>query len=95
MERILTQHPDGKQGVNIDKQKYDQVANAIQHTLSAGETAFKDLPKAVGEQLKGNFEGSIGWYVTTVKLDLEARGVIARVKGASPQRLTLVKPITC
>jgi hypothetical protein len=31
--------------------------------------------------------GSIGWYTTCVKLDLEARGVIERIQGVSPQRL--------
>jgi hypothetical protein len=31
--------------------------------------------------------GSVSWYTTTVKLDLEARGGIARVKGAKPQWL--------
>lgn len=31
--------------------------------------------------------GSVGWYTTTVKLDLEARGEIARVESARPQRL--------
>jgi hypothetical protein len=35
------------------------------------------------------FEGSIPWYVTTVKLDLEARGVIERVPGPGEQKLTL------
>jgi hypothetical protein len=34
------------------------------------------LNKAVSQTLEGKFEGSIGWYYTTVKLDLEARGVI-------------------
>ena len=41
-----------------------------------GEMTFYGLNDEVGRQLEGNFEGSIGWYVTTVKLDLEARGVI-------------------
>ena len=51
-----------------------------------GEMTFYGLNDEVGRQLEGNFEGSIGWYVTTVKLDLEARGVIERF-GKGPQRL--------
>ena len=31
--------------------------------------------------------GSVGWYITTVKLDLEVKGKIVRVQGVSPQRL--------
>ena len=34
-ERILTLHPAGKQGVNIDKGKYDMVREAIEETLKA------------------------------------------------------------
>lgn len=30
------------------------------------------------------------WYITTVKLDLEARGHIQRLKGGLPQRLTYI-----
>ena len=30
--------------------------------------------------------GSVGRYTTTVKLDLEARGEIERMKGVRPQR---------
>lgn len=29
------------------------------------------------------------WYVTTVKLDLEARGMVARVPHTRPQRVVL------
>lgn len=31
--------------------------------------------------------GSVSWYTTTVKLDLEARGELERVPGSRPQRL--------
>lgn len=31
--------------------------------------------------------GSVSWYTTTVKLDLEVRGNLYRVEGARPQRL--------
>ena len=30
---------------------------------------------------------AIRWYTTTVKLDLQVRGLINRVPGSSPQRL--------
>lgn len=31
--------------------------------------------------------GSVSWFTTTVKLDLEVRGEIYRVDGIAPQRL--------
>ncbi len=88
-ERILTLHPEGKQGVNISKAKYDAISNAILEVLKErGEVSFQDLPEAVSAQL-GAFDGSVSWYVTTVKLDLEARGLIERVPKVTPQRLRL------
>ncbi len=89
-EKILTLHPQGKQGVNIDKAKYDAVRNAIVESLGEqSEITFTKLNSVIGEKLEGDFEGSIGWYYTTVKIDLEARGVIERVPGSRPQRLRL------
>jgi len=89
-EKIMTLHPQGKQGVNIDKAKYDSMKKAIIGVVSAQEgITFADLNTAVAEQLEGNFEGSIGWYLTTVKLDLEARNIIERIPDKSPQQLRL------
>jgi hypothetical protein len=89
-ERILTLHPEGKQGVNISKEKYDRIRQAILSVLDEqGEVFFKVLPAEVEKKLAGSFDGSISWYVTSVKLDLEARGVIQRVPKSSPQRLRL------
>lgn len=89
-EKILTLHPQGKQGVNISKDKYDVMKVAIINVLQKqGEMTFSGLNDEVGRQLEGNFEGSIGWYLTTVKLDLEARGLIERF-GKSPQQLRLI-----
>ncbi|MCB0038582.1 MAG: hypothetical protein KDE23_02820 [Caldilinea sp.] len=92
-ERIKTLHPDGKQGVNIAKTKYDAVAAAILASIqAAGVLPFGALAAAVAARLPAEFDGSIGWYTTTVKLDLEARGLIERVPGVNPQQLRLVGP---
>lgn len=79
--RIKTLHPDpGKQGVNILRSKYDQIREAILATLEDEEAmSFGDLMQSVVERLEGAFEGSVSWYVTTVKLDLKARNLIERV----------------
>jgi hypothetical protein len=34
------------------------------------EVTFTELVNAVNQRLEGEFDGSISWYVTTVKLDL-------------------------
>ena len=89
-EKIVTLHPAGKAGVNIDKQKYDTVREAILQSLQDnGMMTFKDLTAEVRRRLEGNFTGSISWYVTTVKLDLEARGEIKRVPKSGSQRLVI------
>ena len=90
-EKILTLHPERKAGVNIDKAKYDAIRNAILASIvdNGGEIAFKDLTTAVTDHLSTPFDGSIGWYTVTVKLDLEARNEIERIPKASPQRLRL------
>lgn len=91
-DKILTLHPAGKQGVNIDREKYEQMRDEILAALKAEpEQTFSGLNEVVGARLDGRFDGSIGWYYTTVKLDLEARGIIERVPKSSPQRLRLVE----
>lgn len=91
MEKILSLHPDpGKTGVNIDKGKYEFVRQAILDELQKSrELTYQELNKRLKAKLSGNFDGSIPWYVVTVKLDLEARGLIARIPGSRPQMLRL------
>ena len=79
-----------KRRVNIDGKKYHQIEQAILDVLSEeSEVEFKMLPTAVEERLHNRFEGSIPWYTTTVKLDMETRGIIERIPGSRPQRLRL------
>ncbi len=89
--RIMTRHPEhGKQGVNISQQKYDLTHEAIVTSLrERGELTFRNLTEEVKQKLRGKLDGSIPWYVTTVKLDLEARGIIKRIPGSRPQLLRL------
>ena len=92
-ERLLTLHPDpGKTGVNIDAGKYEVIRSAILGLLANGPAGFSDLVHALERDLEGRFDGSIPWYVVTVKLDLEARGLIERIPKTSPQQLRLAAP---
>ena len=88
----MTLHPDGKSGVSIGRTKYDRMRHTILSILGEqGQMTFSDLGAEVASRLEGRFEGSISWYYTTVKLDLEARGLIERVDRMSPQRVRLVE----
>jgi len=91
-DKYLTMHPEGKQGANISRAKYEMIRQAILEAIhSQGIVSFQGLVSLIEFQLRNRFEGSIAWYVTTVKLDLEARGEIERVPDAEPQQLRLVK----
>lgn len=77
---IKTLHPAQKHGVNINSTKYDQMRSCILRVLERdGSLSFTTLAERVRQELEGSFLGSIMWYFVTVKLDLEARGLIQRV----------------
>lgn len=89
-DRILTMHPSGKQGVNILRDKYEFVKKYILTTIEdAQEITFSDLGDKAVDDLSKSFDGKVLWYITTVKLDLEARNLIERIPGKSPQLLRL------
>jgi hypothetical protein len=91
-ERILTLHPQGKNGVNILKRRYDIIRDFILNTIEEeGEVTFKELTKLATETLNKKFDGKIIWYVVSVKLDLEARKKIERIPKTTPHKLRLCK----
>ncbi|MFK7888168.1 MAG: hypothetical protein AB8G16_15010 [Gammaproteobacteria bacterium] len=82
----------GKQPTSIPTWKYDLVRTAVLAAVPTAEPGVvaKDLPAMVGDQLDADDKaqlGSITWYTTTVKLNMEVDGELARVAGAKPQRL--------
>ncbi|MEM6726329.1 MAG: hypothetical protein AAF598_19965 [Bacteroidota bacterium] len=90
--RIMTLHPKGKKGVNILKDKYDQIRDFIVQTVEArGAISFEALSDLAVDQLSKSFDGKVLWYVVTVKLDLEARGIIERIPKTSPHQLRMKK----
>ena len=88
----MTLHPQGKSGVNISKAKYDQVKQVVLEVIEHQQPiTFTDMFNLCNEILsEQQFDGKPGWYVTTVKLDLEARRLIARVPKTSPHQLVIV-----
>lgn len=90
--RILTEninYAKGKGGTRIDQGKYAAMRRAILKAVPRSKEgiAFRDLAAAVKPHLPPDWSGSVSWYMTTVKLDLEAKGEIARIEGSKPQRL--------
>ena len=87
-EKILTKHPLGKSGKNIDKQNYETLKGAILSALRSKELTHTELLDRVDKSLKSKFSGNINWYAETVKLDLEARKIIERT-SSKPQKYRL------
>ena len=91
-DTIKTLHPEKKQGVKISREKYELIRKTMMTVLRANkEITFMKLSRAVEKEVRGKFDGSVLWYVTTVKLDLEARGEIKRVSNSRPQVVRHVK----
>jgi hypothetical protein len=92
-DKVVCETPTpGKQPTRIDRWKYDAVRKAIlKVTPRRGDgIRFSELADKVKSALPAKQLaelGSVSWYTTTVKLDLEVRGDIYRVDGARPQRL--------
>jgi hypothetical protein len=87
-EKILTKHPLGKSGKNIDRNKYETLKKAILSALQKDELTHTELFSRLDKSLKGKFSGNISWYGETVKLDLEAKKIIERT-ASKPQKYRL------
>lgn len=92
-DRVVCATPTpGKASTSIPRWKYDVVRRAIRQVIvSAGsrgatlEDLVGETPARLSAQELADL-GSVSWHVTTVKLDLEAKGEISRIAGASPVR---------
>ncbi len=88
---VRTSHPLGKQNKPVRKRDYDLFTATILAVLRERELTHTELVEAVTERLDGSYDGNISWHVMTVKLDLEAKHVIARTDGR-PQRYATTSP---
>ena len=91
-DKILTMHPTGKKGVNILRRRYDVIKDFMLDTIKErGEITHEELNDMAEKKLAKTFDGKVVWYIVTVKLDLEARGIIERIPKTSPHKLRLKK----
>ncbi len=58
--------------------------------LAKRELTHTELMENLNRKLKDKFDGNITWYGETVKLDLEARGIIERT-NSKPEKYQLKK----
>lgn len=52
--------------------------STITAIVQEAEPTYTELVDEVTRRLGGSFDGNVDWHTMTVKLDLEARGVIER-----------------
>ena len=79
-DKIITTHPVSGRKMNIDSTIYNSFKAVILKSLkgSKGKTFTElnnDVNKIIKKQLSG-FNGSVSWYTITIRLDLEAKGII-------------------
>jgi hypothetical protein len=82
---IQTGHPFGKKNARISRERYNLFKTAIMDALRQREMTHTELLAQVDKDLRGRFEGNMGWNVMVVKLDLEARKIVER-SSSKPQR---------
>lgn len=95
-EKVACRTPEGKSdGTRIPAWKFHMLRAAILNAIGAAGldgVLNKELNAAVETRLTADELdrlGKLGWHVVTVKLELEVRGEIARMKGKSPLRFVL------
>lgn len=93
-EKVACRTPaEGRDGVtNIPAWKFELLQTAIKDVLARGPLKFSQLKDAVGAKLSADelaALGSLGWHVTTVKLEMEVRGDIVRLDVNGPQQIAL------
>ena len=84
-----TPNPDKAGVTNVPAWKFDACRAAILAELADGPVRASALAQAAGRRLSDDARralGSLGWHMTTVRLELDVRGEVERLAG-SPVRL--------
>jgi hypothetical protein len=90
--KIKLLHPAGKNAFRIDAGKYKVMSHAIMHCLKKHAVGHKELLDAINAYFKKDkikFEGSVEWYMEGVKLDLEAKKIVKRIRKDSKMKFQL------
>ncbi|MEL7126121.1 MAG: hypothetical protein AAGK30_07820 [Pseudomonadota bacterium] len=94
MDKVACRTPaEGRDGVtNIPTWKFELIRAHMLDLLADGPKVYNDVRDAIGARLTTDEAaalGKLGWHVITVKLELEVRGEIERVKAKGPQQIRL------
>ena len=94
MDKVACRTPaEGRDGVtNIPAWKFDLIRGHLLALLADGPRVYNDVRDEIGARLtveEAEQLGKLGWHVITVKLELEVRGEIERVKAKGPQQIQL------
>jgi hypothetical protein len=94
-QKIQLLHPAGKKAVSMDIKKYTIIKKALLNSLKQNrELSHTEILRAIMQDFKKHkikFEGSVEWYMESVKLDLEANKFIERVYDKSRLKFRLIK----
>ncbi|MGB4958575.1 MAG: hypothetical protein WBO36_03810 [Saprospiraceae bacterium] len=90
---IQTLHPTaGKKNKKILSEKYHVIREHLLDILATQTPTHTEMMELLYARLKDSFEGGIQWYGETVKLDLEARGIVERTQTKPEKyRITTIK----
>jgi methyl coenzyme M reductase subunit D len=87
--KIQTLHPEaGKINKIISIEKYEMMKTTMLEILQDLKPTHTELMEELYTRLNTTFTGNVQWYGETVKLDLEARGLIQR-SNSKPQKYSL------
>lgn len=93
-QKVQLKHPQGKKAISMSKEKYNLLKSGfLKYLRPNGQATFSNISRAIEKDFKTNgtkFQGSLPWYLEWVKLDLEARRIIKRVAGTSPQQYEIL-----
>ena len=90
-EQLQTLHPiAGKTNKKIALDKYQTIREQLIAILKKNQPTHTEMMELLYQRVKDSFVGGVQWYGETVKLDLEARGIIERF-DAKPERYRLKK----
>ena len=92
-QKIQLSHPQGKNAISMEEEKYDCIKTSLLRCLKEKvEVTHKELQDYINKDFRENkikFQGSLEWHLEWVKLDLEARKEIKRVKVKSLYKYSL------
>lgn len=90
--KIQLNHPDGKKAIKMSIDKYEVIKTSLLNSLKSEKSlTHSEILQFIKSEFDKNnttFEGSIQWYMQSVKMDLEAKKIISK-KGKSPAKYTL------